>query len=520
MPVAPKPMNAHDLAAIAPAAPALGGGEPFAAFLEPGAAMPIAGGEPIPPIEVEDTLLPAETADLLLPLIEQQRAALATPAAAVAPVTPAIAVATETIPASANGSALSPPATGAAVQARAAAGGEARAKLARGKTQPPELPAAEPAAGAPTPTILGRAATASANAPVTSAAPGATGGRDDVRPARTATNVQVSTPDATPAAQGPDARTAAVAAASHAVPVTIAEIKDIKPLPDLGQTRPEPSLQPVPVAPVQGVAQPAPSKPADKASPKVAEKISSKLAEKASPKVAEKFVASLTAPKAALSQASTAQPLLVQGSVEAAAEPIHAPPTAPVAAERPASVVAGAPPADSAAPASAPAAPIISAAPAPVPLATAAATVAQALAAQVLTIAADGAWIDALARDISRMASGSGDLRFRLTPETLGELRVEISQSERGAVIRMSVSSEAAQAAIADAQPRLLAEARAQGVRIADAQVDLASSHQNRGDAQRHQNAQPDQPLRALRHPHSQTRPAADAAPGRTDRYA
>lgn len=502
MPVVPKPMNAHDLAASAPAALALGGGEPFAAFLEPGAAMPIADGEPIPPTEVEDTLLPAETADLLLPLIEQQRAALAAPAvAAVAPVTPAIAPATETIPVGANGSALSSPATGAAVQVPAAAGGEARAKPARGGTPPPELPAARPVTTAPARTVPGGAAAASANAPVTSAAPDATGGRDDVRPAPPAPLVQVPAHGAAPTARGPAAPPVAVAAAPHAAQVTIAGIKAPKPLPDLGHKRPAPSLPPG--APVQDVAQPASPEPA----------------EKASPKPAERFVASLTAPSAALPQASTAQPLSVQGAVEGAAKLIQVPPPAPIAAERPVAAAAGAPPADIAAPASAP---TISAGPAPVPLPlpTAAANVAPALAAQVLTIAADGAWIDALARDISRMASGSGDLRFRLTPETLGELRVEISQSERGAVVRMSVSSEAAQAAIADAQPRLLAEARAQGVRIADAQVDLASSHQNRGDAQRHQNAQPDQPPRALRQPHSQTRPAANAAPGRTDRYA
>lgn len=148
------------------------------------------------------------------------------------------------------------------------------------------------------------------------------------------------------------------------------------------------------------------------------------------------------------------------------------------------------------------------------------ANLSQALAAQVLNITADGAWIDDLARDISRMASGSGDLRFRLTPETLGEMKVEISQSDRGAVIRMTVGSEAAQAALAEAQPKLVAEARAHGVRIADAQVDLASSHQQRGDAQRQQPA-PDQPLRALRHPNTEIRPtAARAAAGRADRYA
>jgi flagellar hook-length control protein FliK len=165
-------------------------------------------------------------------------------------------------------------------------------------------------------------------------------------------------------------------------------------------------------------------------------------------------------------------------------------------------------------------APPVMAAAAPVPVPGTVAGLAQALAAEVLNMAADGAWIDELARDISRMASGAGDLRFRLTPESLGELRVEISQSERGALVRMSVTSEAAQAALAEAQPKLLAEARAQGVRIADAQVDLASSYQHKGDTQRQQPDQAGRPAGAPRANHNEMRPAAGTAAGRTDRYA
>lgn len=166
-------------------------------------------------------------------------------------------------------------------------------------------------------------------------------------------------------------------------------------------------------------------------------------------------------------------------------------------------------------PAAAPQAPVTPT-PGPIP-AAAAPSLGQALAAQVLDMAGETQWIDQLAREISR--TGSGDLRFRLTPETLGELKIEISQTDRGAVVRMSVSSEAAQAAIAEAQPRLLAEARAQGVRIADAQVDLGAGQQSGREGQRQQSTHADAPMRVVRNLHPE---AVSATPEgrRTERYA
>ena len=126
-----------------------------------------------------------------------------------------------------------------------------------------------------------------------------------------------------------------------------------------------------------------------------------------------------------------------------------------------------------------------------------------ALAAQVLDLAGGSEWLEQLSDEIGRATDGSGPLRFRLTPESLGELKVEISQSDRGAVVRMTVATEAAQAALADAQPRLAGEARAQGVRIAETQVDLAGNqtqqHQQGRESARQQGASADQSLRAFR---------------------
>ena len=141
-------------------------------------------------------------------------------------------------------------------------------------------------------------------------------------------------------------------------------------------------------------------------------------------------------------------------------------------------------------PAAASAAPTVTLAPPPVAVASGDATLATAGSAPAaapvevaiqhhLIVAHDGAWLDRLARDIAASADKDARMRFQLNPERLGSLHVEIAHTAGGASVRFSADSEAARALIADAQPRLVAEARAQGMKIADTQVDL--SGQNSG---------------------------------------
>ena len=108
-----------------------------------------------------------------------------------------------------------------------------------------------------------------------------------------------------------------------------------------------------------------------------------------------------------------------------------------------------------------------------------------------LDLARDSLWLDRLARDIASSADADGPMRFKLHPETLGQMRVELSQGERGTSVRLTVETETARAVIADAQPKLVAEARAQGVRIAETHVDLAggSGGQASSDPRRHEAA-------------------------------
>lgn len=116
----------------------------------------------------------------------------------------------------------------------------------------------------------------------------------------------------------------------------------------------------------------------------------------------------------------------------------------------------------------------------------AAAAKGDALVEQTLTIAKDGAWLDRLAKDIASAGSGN-DLHFKLNPQNLGALSVAISQKEEGASIRLTADNQQTRDILVDAQPKLIAEARAQGLKVADTQVDVRQDdkqQQNQGNSQ------------------------------------
>lgn len=153
------------------------------------------------------------------------------------------------------------------------------------------------------------------------------------------------------------------------------------------------------------------------------------------------------------------------------------------------------------------------------PAASAAPHVAELVVERQLDLAGDDQWLDRLARDIARTSAGDEPLRFRLNPQTLGHLQVELSQSDRGATVRLTVETEAARNILVDAQPRLAAEARAQGVRLAGTEVDLGSAGQQGDDARRNAEARPQDVVRVVRATSSSSTTPEPAA-GRSDRYA
>ncbi len=101
-----------------------------------------------------------------------------------------------------------------------------------------------------------------------------------------------------------------------------------------------------------------------------------------------------------------------------------------------------------------------------------------------LDVAHDGAWLDRLTRDIVRSADRDHGMKFQLNPERLGALQVEIGRSGDTATVRFTAETEAARALIADARPALIAEAKAQGMTIADARVDLSAQPTQAGSGQ------------------------------------
>jgi flagellar hook-length control protein FliK len=91
-----------------------------------------------------------------------------------------------------------------------------------------------------------------------------------------------------------------------------------------------------------------------------------------------------------------------------------------------------------------------------------------------LDVAHNGEWLDRLAHDIAGAGTTDGKLSFRLNPDHLGTLKVDLSNSAEGTSVRLTTDSEAARTLLTDNQSRLFAEARAQGVRLADARIDYA----------------------------------------------
>ena len=101
-----------------------------------------------------------------------------------------------------------------------------------------------------------------------------------------------------------------------------------------------------------------------------------------------------------------------------------------------------------------------------------------------LDLVKDSEWLDSLAKDITQAAQSDTHLRFQLNPEHLGSLKVEVLNGANGTSVKLTADTEAARAILVDAQPRLVAEARAQGLRISEAQVNLSSQSGQGG--QRH----------------------------------
>ncbi len=113
--------------------------------------------------------------------------------------------------------------------------------------------------------------------------------------------------------------------------------------------------------------------------------------------------------------------------------------------------------------------------------------------AHQLDLARDLAWIGNLAQEIIAASDDGESLRFRLLPQSLGQLDVQLARSSEGLKVEMTATAERAAQIIAAEQPRLIEELRQSGVKMAG--VDLSTSQHN-----------------GSRHPHPPPRNAAPFA--------
>lgn len=97
------------------------------------------------------------------------------------------------------------------------------------------------------------------------------------------------------------------------------------------------------------------------------------------------------------------------------------------------------------------------------------------IAERALDVARGSLWLDQLAEDIAAVQDHDCDLSFRLIPAQLGQLDVNIGNSDDGLQLNFSTQSEEAARIIGCAQTRLIEELKAQGVRVAGSEVNAGS---------------------------------------------
>lgn len=94
------------------------------------------------------------------------------------------------------------------------------------------------------------------------------------------------------------------------------------------------------------------------------------------------------------------------------------------------------------------------------------------LGQSVVDLSSGSQWIDGLAREIATLSAGDGRGSFRLSPEHLGPMRVDLRPVDDGVAIHLSVEVEEAAAILSRESTHLKAEAQATGLRVADVAVE------------------------------------------------
>ncbi len=109
-----------------------------------------------------------------------------------------------------------------------------------------------------------------------------------------------------------------------------------------------------------------------------------------------------------------------------------------------------------------------------------------------LDLVRDTVWLNDLARDIVAAGEGSDRLSFRLMPQHLGRLDVDLTTTRGAVSVSMSASSDEAVRIVAAAQPKLIEELRVQGVRVASTDVTGGNTQSQSQHQHAHQHQRPE----------------------------
>ncbi|RVT43334.1 flagellar hook-length control protein FliK [Sphingobium algorifonticola] len=98
------------------------------------------------------------------------------------------------------------------------------------------------------------------------------------------------------------------------------------------------------------------------------------------------------------------------------------------------------------------------------------------LGQQVIDMGSGGQWIDGLAREIAALGKGDGQGSFRLSPEHLGPMRVDIRAGDQGANVTLTVETKVAEAMLVQDRHLLKADAQLSALRIGEVTVERVAA--------------------------------------------
>ncbi|MGK2910466.1 MAG: flagellar hook-length control protein FliK [Sphingobium sp.] len=102
------------------------------------------------------------------------------------------------------------------------------------------------------------------------------------------------------------------------------------------------------------------------------------------------------------------------------------------------------------------------------------------LGQQVIDMGSGGQWIEGLAHEIAALSKGEGHGSFRLSPEHLGPMRVDIRPGDQGASVTLTVETKAAESMLMQDRNILKADAQLAAVKIGDVTVErVAHVHES-----------------------------------------